>query len=128
MVAHFKQEYDGVFSVRVHMKKIEIVFCSFRTAMAMGCFPAPLFFIKCLNAFIFTKWSDSMYIQKSISLIVFMLCWHSQGIQLKMSMQENNTITARDGHSAKSFICHVETLLTIYIYIYFSLKLLKFQK
>lgn len=122
MVAHSKQEYDGVFSVRVHMKKIEIVFCSFRTAMAIGCFP--VFFIKCLNAFIFTKWSDTMYIQKSISLIVFMLCWHSQGIQLKTSMQENNTITARDGHSANSFICHVENLLTIYIY--FSLKLLKF--
>lgn len=123
MVAHPKQEYDEVFSVRVCMKKNikEIVFCLFRTAMAIGCFPAPVFFIKCLNTFILAERSDTMYIQKSISLIIFMLCWHSQGIQWKISMQQNNTITARDGHSAKSFICHVENLLAIYIHIYIYL-------
>lgn len=54
---------------------------------------------------------------ENISLIVFMLCWHSQGTQLRISIQQNKTITARDGHSAQSFIGHTENLLTIYVYI-----------
>lgn len=85
--------------------------------MAIGCFPGPVFFVKCLNTFIFAKWSDTIYIQKSISLLVSMLCWHSQGTQLRISTQENKNITARDGHSAQSFICHIENFLTIYVYI-----------
>lgn len=62
-MAHLKQEYYEVFSFIVHMKRNtkEIVFWLFRTAMTIGCFPEPVFFVKYLNTFIFAKWSDTMY-------------------------------------------------------------------
>lgn len=52
-----KQEYYEVFHFIAHMKRNtkEIVFCLFRTAMTMGCFPEPVFFVKYLNTFIFAK-------------------------------------------------------------------------